>query len=404
MNNNSQGKYKWYIMTLSALTNAFAVAVPSMALSVMMPEIAKELNLSLFQSGVIWGAGSLPMIISSLLGGNLCNKYGPRKMLILNSILIGLAGALRGVSGNFVFLLFAVLLLGFFGPMITLSNFMNAVIWFEPRERGLANGIATLGMALGFFIGSLLSATLLSPLLHGWRNVFFLYGGVAILVGLWWMTTRTSTNEAALQNSDSGSVSFQQGMSHILKMASLWFLGVGVLGNSGALQGVLGYLPLYLQGLGWSVASTGGLLATFHIFSMAFVLPISFLADKLNAKKTLLVVTATVATVGLGLLAVLQGSAIWVPIIMAGMVRDAFMAIFFTTVSEVKGVGSAYTGLAAGLMMIFMGVGNLLAPPIGNSLATSGSAQTPLVFWAVLAGVGAVSFALSFWLERRTKE
>lgn len=398
-----EGNYRWAIMALGALTNAFTVAVPIMGLSVLLPEIAKDLNLSLFQSGLVWGMSSLPMIFSSLLGGNLCNRYGPRKMLIFNSIFIGVAAALLGVSGNFTFLLLSVLAFGFFGPMITLSNFMNAVVWFPLHERGFANGLVALGMAFGFFIGSILSATILSPFLHGWRNVFFLYGAVATLFGLVWITTRSSPNESMRQETASGTISFKQGISHISKLASIWFLGLGVLGNSGAVQGVLGYLPLYLQGQGWSVAQAGGLMATFHISSMVFVLPISFVADRFFSGKTLLIVTSIFAAIGLSLLSILKGTAIWIPIILAGMVRDAFMAIFFTVVSGVKGVGTTYASLATGLMMVFVGTGNLLAPPIGNSLAAVGTARSPLIFWAGLAICGFCCLIISFWQESRVK-
>jgi cyanate permease len=280
--------------------------------------------------------------------------------------------------------------------MVTLSNIVNTVIWFPEQERGVANGLITLGMALGFFIGSIFSAAILSPALNGWQNVFFLYGAVAILFGLIWMSTRASPNEALLQGHGSNSISFQQGLSHILKLGSLWFLGFGILGISGSVQGVLGYLPFYLQDLGWSAARSGILLATFHISSMLFVIPLTFLADKTGSKRTILLAAAAITVIGFGLLAFLNGEVLWASTIMAGMVRDGFMAIFFIVVIEVKGVGSAYSSLATGLMMIFMGVGNLFAPPLGNSLSTVGTAETPLVFWACLAAIGTVCLVLAF--------
>jgi hypothetical protein len=58
---------------------------------------------------------------------------------------------------------------------------------------------------------------------------------------------------------------------------------------------------------------------------------------------------------------------------------------------ETKGIGPIYAGTATGLVMVFSGLGNLLAPPIGNSLAEM-TPGLPFVFWSVLAVVG--SFGL----------
>ena len=325
MQKSRHENYKWYIMTLSALTNAFVIAVPSMGLSVLLPEIVKDLDLSLFQSGLLWGISSLPSILSSLFAGSLCDRFGPRRMLMVNCLLVGLAAALRGLAQNFAFLVFTVFLFGFFAPMITISNFMNAVKWFPPRERGVANGLATLGMALGFFVGSMISATFLSPALGGWRNVFFLYGAVGIIFTFAWLLTHSASNQLQPGDAVSGSVSFRQGISHIAKLKNMWILGLAMMGISGGVQGMLGYLPLYLHDLGWSVAYAGGVLASFHIASMLFVLPLTFWSDKLGSKRNILIGAATLTAVGIGLLSLVNGNAIWGAIIMAGSVRDGFI-------------------------------------------------------------------------------
>jgi MFS family permease len=80
--------------------------------------------------------------------------------------------------------------------------------------------------------------------------------------------------------------------------------------------------------------------------------------------------------------------------IIVGSVRDGFMAIFFTSVNETRGVDSAYSGLAIGFTMVFMGIGNLIAPPLGNSLASQTNSGAPLMFWAALVIFGAVCLIL----------
>jgi hypothetical protein len=67
------------------------------------------------------------------------------------------------------------------------------------------------------------------------------------------------------------------------------------------------------------------------------------------------------------------------------------MALFMTTVTEIKGIGVAYTGTAIGFVLMFSMTGQVVSPPLGNSLAGI-SPTLPFLFWAVLALLGFVAF------------
>ena len=101
-------------------------------------------------------------------------------------------------------------------------------------------------------------------------------------------------------------------------------------------------------------------------------------------------------TIGVGLLSIVDGPLVWGPVIMAGLVRDGFMAISMTMIIETAGVGAAYAGTAMGLVMIFSRLGNLISPPLGISLADI-DPSLPFIFWAALAAMG--FFGLYFTQE-----
>jgi predicted MFS family arabinose efflux permease len=84
-----------------------------------------------------------------------------------------------------------------------------------------------------------------------------------------------------------------------------------------------------------------------------------------------------------------------VAVLMAGAVRDGYMAIFMTTVTELEGVGPVYTGSAMGLISTLSRLGGLVAPPLGNSLA-SHDLRLPFVFWAAMALCGSAVF---YWVK-----
>jgi len=75
-------KYKWYILALTCLTTAIAVAVPVISMSVLFGEIAQKLNLSVSQIGIVWGILSLGGLALSLPGGLLTDRFGPKKILL----------------------------------------------------------------------------------------------------------------------------------------------------------------------------------------------------------------------------------------------------------------------------------------------------------------------------------
>ena len=95
--------------------------------------------------------------------------------------------------------------------------------------------------------------------------------------------------------------------------------------------------------------------------------------------------------VGVGLLSVASGPMLWVSVVIAGIVRDGFMATLMTAIIETKGVGPAYAGTAMGLVLTLARLTSFISPPIGNSLANI-NPGFPFVFWAGLAAIVLFSF------------
>jgi cyanate permease len=186
---------------------------------------------------------------------------------------------------------------------------------------------------------------------------------------------------------------------HVVRIRNVWFLGLAIMGLGGAIQGVLGYLPLYLREVGWSTTSADGALAAFHAVSLVSAIPITLLSDRLGTRKAILFAATLMTATGAGLLSVASGPMVWVAVITAGIFRDGFMAIFMTTIIESEGVGPVYAGTAMGLVMVFSGLGGLVSPPLGNSLANA-NLSLPFAFWAAMATLALGGFY--FVKERRT--
>lgn len=383
-------KYKWYILTLVVLTNMFTVAIPSMGMAVLSDEISRDLNLNLVQVGIVWGMGALLGVFASLLGGAIGDKFGAKRVLVVSVLLAGLFGMLRGFAFDFTSMTVIVILLGAAIPFVTTNGIKTAGVWFPPHQLGLANGLISMGMALGFLIGAQFSATTFSPLLGGWRNVLLLYGLIGALFSIPWFFTRTPFE--AVRSTDSPHL-MRKTLQHVASLKNVWLLGFTLFGVSGAIQGMLGYLPLYLRGLGWPPAYADGALSAFHTISMICVMPIALWSDRLGSRKGLLLTGALIVALGSGLLGFVSGGLIWAAVLFSGFVRDAFMAIFMTMVFETEGVDRDCAGTALGFVMAISGMGTVLAPPLGNSLAVLWPAA-PFVFWSALAVFGAICLSM----------
>ena len=291
--------YRWYMLTLATLTFTFVMGIPTMSLPVLFEEIAQELGLTLVQVGWIWGIGAVLGIVVGLIGGPISDRLGPRRTLTGACLLMGLMGAARGLAWDFTSLAATMFLLGFAQSTIPLNIHKTCGIWFPGPRLGTANGVVSVGMALGFMLGSLLAATVFSPWLGGWRNVFFLYGGVALLFSLLWWFSQEKVTDADTTHSNRP-LALQSTLRQVVSLPAVWQLSLATLGVTACIGGFLGYLPLYLRDLGWPEATADSTLASFHAASMIGTIPLALFSDRLGIRKGVLMVAALLVTVGVG--------------------------------------------------------------------------------------------------------
>ncbi|MBA4383547.1 MAG: hypothetical protein C0410_02305 [Anaerolinea sp.] len=383
-----KSKYRWYLLGLILLTNIFCSAMPTMAMSVLSKEISHDLHLSVVQVGVVWGIGSLPAIITSLLGGAAGDKFGPKKMMVISSLVVGLLGASRGLVPDYGSLLVVVVLLGALTPFVVLNGIKMVGQWFPSHQLGLANGFLSMGMALGFFLGSILSASVLSPWLGGWRNVLMLYGVCGASLSILWLFTRSASTPASGQAQQ---ITMSKSIGHVIRLKNVWVIGLVLFFMAGAIQGILGYLPLYLRGIGWEGVKADGALSAFHLISMVFVLPIALWSDRLGSRKKVMMIASIMIIIGIGMMSFAKGNLVYVSVLLAGFMRDGFMAMVYTSVMESRGVGPVYAGTASGFINGLSGIGMAVEPALGNSLAFYW-AGAPFVLWtfSAMAAMGLV--------------
>jgi len=393
MSTNNSLKKHWYILALITITGTLVAAIPFSCMPVLFKEISNDLGLDLVQVGTVWGISGLAGLFVSLIGGVLSDKFGIKRILVIFCILTGITGALRGLSNDFFSLTATVFLNGLVRLIIPVAVVKSIGMWFRGPRLGLAQGIGAMGMGLGLMLGPLISATVLSPALGGWRNVMYFYGGISAFVGILWFTVGRPPPVEQIENSTDARVSLRQAFGKLIRLKALWLLGLALMFRSGGLMGMTGYLPLYLKDKGWNDAAADGTLSIFYAVSTLCVVPLSFLSDKLGSRKVIMLPAIIVTTVCTGILPIVPDGVVWVLMVLAGMFMDGFMALVTTMLLETKGVGMAYTGMAFGMIFTVAQMGSLVSPPVGNAFAHI-NAGLPFVFWAILSlvALGIFSF------------
>lgn len=362
-----------------------------MSLSVLFKEISTDLDLTVFQIGLIWGIPSFTGMFLGLVGGIIGDQFGTRRILIIACIGVGIFGASRGLSTGFTSFVLTSFILGIAMPFISVNIHNTASRWFSSNQLGVANGFISSGFAAGFLLGTSLGATTLSPLLGGWRNVLFMYGLVAMVFAVaWWFLHPADPIKA---NHPLSLNLLREDFSQVLQSRTIWLIGLGKICVWGCVRGFTGYLPLYLREIGWDPNLADAALSTFFIVSFCGAIPIPLMSDKIGRRKPFLVIAAGTIGIGCLLLSSPTTTIVFAAAALTGIMFDAFMGISITAASELKFLHGALPGTAIGVIFFLSDIGGTIAPPLGNAFADQ-MPHLPLLIWGSLALLGIIPFML----------
>jgi sugar phosphate permease len=374
------------MLVLAAITFGTLLGLERMGVPVLFKEISEDLNLSLVSIGTIWGMDPLAGIFVALLGGLLADRFGIKRTLIVVSILAGIFCALRGLSTGFTSLAATMFLFGLMCAMVPTIVSKITVVWFSGKYLTLSNAVLNIAAYISGMAATMLSATYLSPLLGGWRNVLFLYGAPGVAIGILWFFTGREPNKNEVQGEAPVAVPFKQAISSVIRMKEVWILGAIQAAFLGTNNGLVGYLPIYLRDIGWEPVSADTAITVLNGAIMVGSIPMVLLSNQLKAPKLMLVISMATLTASLALQPFVNGTGVFVLLAISGFLRSAAIALFTALIFQIKGVGSRLGGTAQGLAQAMGMALGFAAPPLGASF-TGISAGAPFIVWAILAGI-----------------
>ena len=148
------------------------VSIDNTVLSFALPHIARDLLPT--AAAQLWIVDAYPLVLAGLLVamGNLGDRYGRRRVLLIGSIGFGAVSVVAAFAPDATWLIAARVLLGFFGAMLMPSTLSLLRSTFsDRRQRRLAIAIWATGFSAGSAIGPIVGGVLLE---HFWWGSTFL--------------------------------------------------------------------------------------------------------------------------------------------------------------------------------------------------------------------------------------
>ncbi|MDD5338931.1 MAG: MFS transporter [Dehalococcoidales bacterium] len=397
----SSSNYRWYILFLSMLAYAVIAGSARMCMPVLFKEIGDNLSLDVVALGTVWGMDPLAGVFVGLPSGLLADRFGTKRTIAFLCIMAGFLGALRGFSTNFLSLAATMFLFGLMSAALPSVVPKVTAEWFSGKYLGIANALLNVLWAIGSMIATQFSATTFSPALGGWRNVMFLYGAPALLLGLLWVFTgREPTSKPKGFEPKVAKVPFREAILHVMRIKEVWIVGLVTMMLWGASMGYIGYLPLYLRNIGWEPTVADSTMTILSFMMMLGSIPMVLISDRLHTRKWVLVACIASVTIFLALMPFVNTTWIWILLIVSSFLRAGTNSLFNVILLEIPEVGATYGGTAIGMANTISMIGAFLAPPIGNSLEQYGVGM-PFLFWAFLS---LLSLGILFVIKEKKKK
>ncbi|HKL63736.1 MAG TPA: MFS transporter, partial [Woeseiaceae bacterium] len=108
------------------------------ATAALVTPIRTDLGLSGAAMGTILGAWQFVYLFTAIPAGSLLDRFGLRPCLLAAALILAASAALRALADDYWTLLFAMMVYGMGGPLISIGAPKLVRRWFDDRSRGLA--------------------------------------------------------------------------------------------------------------------------------------------------------------------------------------------------------------------------------------------------------------------------
>ena len=171
--------YQSLVILLLALTQ-FTVVLDFMVMSPLGDLLIKELKITPSQFGVVVSCYAISAGISGFFTATFADKFDRKKLLVVfySGFIVGTM--LCGISTSYSFLVFARIITGIFGGVISSISLAIVADLFSIHQRGRVMSFIQMGFGMSQIMGIPLSLYIANQ--WNWQMPFFLIVGIAVLI------------------------------------------------------------------------------------------------------------------------------------------------------------------------------------------------------------------------------
>ncbi|PHR20235.1 MAG: hypothetical protein COA41_05755 [Sphingopyxis sp.] len=178
---------KRFAMLIWALTALFLCYIDRVLISLAAIEMKDELGWSDTDKGLVLSSFFIGYLIMQILGGILANRFGGRNVLFWAVMIWSAFTVLTPPAAQLSFstLIFTRFMVGF-GEGAAFPSVYNLISgWMRKDEISSSIAFMTASSSAGTIFALLVAGKIIA--IYGWPSVFFIFGGLGFLWGVFWL-------------------------------------------------------------------------------------------------------------------------------------------------------------------------------------------------------------------------
>ncbi len=280
--------YEWKVVLLMALGYGL-LGIDRFMILPMFPSIMKDLHLDYKDLGLITGVLAVAWGFSAMFAGNLSDRVGAKKVLVISLTVFSLMAGFSGLAGGLMSLLVILALIGFSEGAFTPASIVTTLNASKPKRQGRNLGMQqALLPIMGLGVAPIFVTQLLQ--LVEWRWIFLgvLLPGLMVAFLTWKVLRQPTLAEMAAHTNIHDTSKHK--WSDVFKYHNIPLNVICMLCWLNTLIALSAFLPSYLTDhLGLSLPQMGFVLSSIGFGSGvgAFILP--GLSDRIGRKPVMFI-------------------------------------------------------------------------------------------------------------------
>jgi nitrate/nitrite transporter NarK len=372
--------YRWVILVVSILAG-FIGSYAQFQLPPLAYKLIPALHMSSSDFAALMGGPMTGAIFICILGGNLADRFGVKKVVTTGLVLAVIGCTFRYAVTSFWPFFFLTILTGLASCLLVTNLAKLFGAWFPVEQMGTVMGIYMIGPMLAQFLG-----TATTPLFPSEASAFIFSGVLCLVILILWLIFARNKPEGA---PELPMLPATQYLGKAARSRSIWLAGICMFLIMGSMMTFTSFLPkvlLELRGISEKQAAFYGSLPTFGAIFGSFLGPM--ICKRMGFMKPYLVIVSLLGTAAVFWSWQLPiGLAFVIGVILAGFMQSAVSPPLFSMPMLLPEIGPVYAGSAGGIIATLQVLGAVVLPTFVITRLAGPSA-------AVLFGLAALCMAV----------